>query len=30
MIVRNLDDARKTDRLVKAENGNWHPPESGR
>lgn len=23
MIVRNLEEARKTDRLVKAENGNW-------
>lgn len=23
MIVRNLEEARKTDRLVTAENGNW-------
>ena len=23
MIVRNLDEARKTERFVKAENGNW-------
>ncbi|HSH49988.1 MAG TPA: L-ectoine synthase, partial [Halomonas sp.] len=23
MIVRNLEEARQTDRLVKAENGNW-------
>ena len=23
MIVRNLEEARSTDRLVKAENGNW-------
>ena len=30
MIVRNIEEARKTDRLVTAENGNWDMSASHR